>query len=216
MFFISKRNKDLFNNIIEYLIISQTVFENFNKTLKHYFNKGIDSKYEFLMNDTDKNESNADNMLVKIKLSLYKKSLLPESREDILILLERVDDIVDNANLTLKYIYSHNFTIPKFLHSNIKELLKISNDSFKLVIQSIHDLLGKKKNIIELARKISNYESICDDLQLKIIKTIFSSNEIKNFFKIIIRDFVRDVGNLSDLCEDVSDLVTILNIKRLV
>lgn len=215
MLFLSNRNKKLFNNIIGFLNSADEVMKNFEKGLKHYLKNGIDAKFNELMDMTNKYESKTDDILHDITISLYKKSLLPESREDILILLNKIDDIVDEANLILKFIYTHNLKFHSLLKEDTKEMMKISIKAFELTVDCVKDLFDKRDNIISYTGKIDSYESICDSLQFKMIKNIFDS-DIKDFDKIILRDFVNDIAEISDLCEQASHMITVMNIKRVV
>ncbi|MCG8571649.1 MAG: DUF47 family protein [Spirochaetes bacterium] len=213
MFFVLKRNKILFEKIENYLKSSEIVIDNFQKSIKHFLKNGIDSEFEILMEMTNSNEGKADDLLAEIKVSLYQKSLLPESREDILIILDRVDDIVDKSNHVLQSIYSQNIEIPKFIKDDFKEIIKISIKAFLLLKSSVDQLLTKKSDKLDNSRLIDNYESACDSLQLKMIKKVFDS-DISEYCKIIVRDVIRDIGTISDLCEDADNIITVLNIKR--
>lgn len=215
MFFLFKRNKLIYEKIMQFLDLTTEIFDNFEKGIKHYIKNGLDGKFNYFMDTTNKYESSADDVLDDITIKLYKKSLLPEAREDILVLLNNVDDIADKANHILSYIYTHNILLPDFLHDDLKELLKLSVKTHELVVKAVKDLFSKRGTIIEYTRDIDNFESICDSLQFKMTKKIFDS-KVKDFEKILLRDFIDQMARVSDLCEESAHVVTLLNIKRIV
>ncbi len=215
MFFIFKKNRILYEQISEYIDFIGRVGENFEKLVKHYLKNGIDAKFEVQMEITEKEEAKADDLLALIKINLLKNSLLPESREDILILLDRVDDIIDAMNHSGQFIFSHNLKAPAFIRDDLKELVKLSIKSTEVVRELIRNLFTKQKEIFDDTEKINNFESVCDSLQLKMIKSIFDS-KIDGCGRILLRDLTREIGSITDLCENVGDIITILNIKRAV
>jgi predicted phosphate transport protein (TIGR00153 family) len=210
-----KRNKILIEKINEYLDMGDTLVDTFNQTIIHYLDKGNDSDFEIHLSKAKKIENNADQLLYSIDNFLFKKSLLPEAREDILKLLEKYDDIIDCCVHILRYLYTRNIIIPDFIKNDIKEMIRVSTQCYDQVKLGIQDLLGKRKNIVKYIRTINDYESICDDVQAKIIRNVFQA-DIDNFDKILLSDLVTIIAKLTDHCEDSADLIAIINIKRVV
>lgn len=214
MFFLNK-NKILLNKINEYFNICNDNMETFNISLTHYLNRGNDDEFEILIEKIKKIENNADSVLHSIENTLYTKSLLPESREDIFQLFEKYDDIIDCSIHILRYLHTRNVSIPDFCVKDIKEMAKFSIQCYDQVRNAIEDLLGKRKNIIGYIRTINDYESICDDIQSRLIKKVFD-NDIEKFNKIILSELIDLLSKLTDHCEDAADLINLINIKRVV
>lgn len=210
-----KRNRILLEKINEYLEMGDTLVDTFNQTILYYIDKGNDSEFEVRLGKTKKIENNADQLLYSIDNFLFKKSLLPEAREDILKLLETYDDVIDCCVHILRYLYTRNIHIHKFIKNDIKEMVRVSIQCYDNVKLGILDLLGKRKNIIKHIRTIDDYESICDDVQAKIIKNVFEA-DIDKFDKILLSEVVTIIAKLTDYCEDCSDLIAIINVKRVV
>ncbi len=210
-----KRNKILLKQINEYLDMGDDLVNTFNQTIGHYLDKGNDSDFEIHMGKTKKIENNADILLHNIESFLFKKSLLPEAREDILKLLDKYDDIIDCCVHILQYLHTRNIIIPDFIKDDVKEMLRVSTQCYDQVKLGIQDLLGKRKDIIKYIRTINDYESICDQVQGKIIKNVFQA-DIDKYDKILLSDVVTIIADLTDHCEDSADLIAIINIKRVV
>ena len=210
-----KRNRILLEKINEYLDMGDNLMNTFNQTVLHYLEKGNDSDFEIQLGKTKKIEHNADQLLYDIDNFLFQKSLLPEAREDILNLLENYDDIIDCCVHILRYLYTRSIVIPDFIKSDIKEMIRVSIQCYDLVKLGIINLLGKRDEVMNYVRTIEDYESICDDVQAKIIKNVFDAG-IDKFDKIILSELVTIIAKLTDHCEDSSDLLAIINIKRVV
>lgn len=215
MFFFFKNNRLLFERITDYLETADQVMERFDETIHHWMKHDIDARFLTLMESTARSESEADDIHLDLKKLLYLKSLLPESREDVLVLTDKTDDVIDAANHTLQYIYSHNIHFPKFLKDDMKELLRITLEAYRLLRETILDLFQKRVKIQENCRLIGNNEHLADKLKLKMTKEIFDS-DLSGFDKILLRDGVRSIDSLCDYCEAAANLITLLNIKRLV
>ncbi len=214
MFFL-RRNKILLEKIHDYFEVCNDGMSVFNKALHHFVQAGNDSDFEAQIARSLELESAADAILHKIEKSLYRKSLLPESREDLMSLLERYDDIIDCTNHILRYLNTRNISVPGIIKDDIREMVKMSLLCYDQVRCAVEDLLGKRKNVMTFVRTINDYEARCDDLQAAIIKKIFL-NDIDKCDKIILTDLINIITKLTDHCEDAADCITLINVKRVV
>ncbi len=215
MFFLYKQNRILYGKIIDFLEIEQETVDVFQKSLKKFIKDANSAKFLVNMESVHKLENRADALLKEIRELFYKKSLLPESREDILVLLECVDDITDTANHIMHDIYSQNIVFPEKIEDQLKEMLSTTEQTNVQLIGLIKDLFYRRKTVSDFFEQIKTLEHVCDTLQTGIIKTIFDS-KIDKFDKILLRDVIKTIGSLSDLCESAGDKGIILYIKRFV
>lgn len=213
--FLFRKNKKLIEDINDYLQVSESGMESFDEAIQYYFEHGIDPEFEFRMEKLKKIESNADGILHNIERSLYEKSLLPESREDIMVLFEKLDDIIDCSIHILRYIYTRDISFPEIVVSDVKESVRVSLECCAKVREAVEDLFGKRRCILDLVRTIDNYESICDGIKTRAIKKIFRS-DLDGFEKILLAEITTLISKISDHCEDSADLINICNLKRVV
>ena len=215
MFFF-KRNRLLFDKIKEYISISDEAIERFSEAIITFLKDGQNADFDLLMEKCSKLESSADSVLHGIETFLYKKSLLPESREDILLLFEKFDDIIDVTDELLRYIVNRRIIIPDFLKDDFQEMIKTSVQCYENSRDGVRDLLEKRKDLKKYIRVINEYESIVDDIESRMIRSLFSSDSVSDFDKILITDLITLAAKLSDSCENVADSISIINIKRIV
>lgn len=211
--FLSKINKKLYAKIEDYLNVAQRTLDLYGESIEYYLKNGIDNHFEIMVHKTHEVESDADDLKREIEQTLYEKSLLPDSREDIFNLIDALDNIPNKAESILRRIYTQNIELPKEQDHNVWELTKLGIETFKVVHEMVTDALHKMENTTDLARTIDSNESVGDSLEQRIIYEIFRS-DIDGASRILLRDLVLNIGNILDLSEKTSDIINIFTIKR--
>ena len=159
-------------------------------------------------------ESKADELRAELEVLLYGKSLFPESRGDILSLLEATDKIANHAESVALMLKTHNIkNIPDFCVSSILTLINYGVNITKTLIDAEEILFKNYHAALPLIGKISQIESDADDVEILLIEEIFKS-EIDPFKKIIITKWVSILSSICDKAEDASDLIRIIVAKR--
>jgi predicted phosphate transport protein (TIGR00153 family) len=158
-------------------------------------------------------ESKADDIRYEIETMMYAKALIPESRGDILGLLEAIDQIPGLFELILNMIQTQRLSIPDFLVVDFKELIRVSLECCDLLIKEVGTLFRKSEDIRSLVSTIDNNESYCDHIERGIITKIFDS-DIDPFLKIQLKEMIIQIGEISDQADRVSRRIYIVSIKR--
>jgi predicted phosphate transport protein (TIGR00153 family) len=211
--FLFKKEQHIESLIYDYLTNLRTAQENFVKAIDVYFEKGLCEDFDFLIEQTHKVESKADDIRHEIETMMYAKALIPESRGDILGLLEAVDQIPSLFELILYMIQTQRLVIPEFLVLDIKELVRVSLECCDLLIKQVEGLFRKSEDIRSLVLTIDSNESHCDHIERRIITKIFDS-DMESFQKIQLKEMVIQLGEISDQADRVSRRVHIISVKR--
>ena len=211
--FISKRNHRVSEKISSYLKIVGEAMNCFCEGMSYYFEHGRDEHFERLVIEIHQKESEADNICADVEVEMYEKSLLPESREDILILLERLEMLPNQAEDILRMLKIQQIDLPKFTFANLQELIKLSNDAYDLVVRGVNDALGKALETQEVVRLLDNIESLGDSLEQKLISDIFAS-DLLLAEKMHYRDMIIAIASLCDHAEEIGKFLTIFTVKR--
>jgi predicted phosphate transport protein (TIGR00153 family) len=169
--------------------------------------------FGFLSDETHRFESQADDVREQIKTLMYSKILLPESRGDILRLLDGIDHIPRYMEITLNMIKTQMLVIPDFLVADIRELLGASLEACELMSQQVEDLFKRNGQIKELVSIIDEKESQCDKIERRLISTIFES-DLDGFQKLQLKELVIYLGEISDHVDVISKQINIMNLKR--
>lgn len=211
--FLFKKEQQVQQLIYQYLDNLKMAQDNFLKAMNVYFQKGCCKDFDFLIEQTHKVESKADDTRYEIETVMYAKALIPESRGDILGLLEAVDRIPGLFELILYMIQTQRLRTPDFLVLDIKELIRVSLKCCDLLIKEVEALFKKSGDIRSLVSDIDNNESLCDHIERRIITRIFDS-DVDSFQKLQLKEMVIQLGEISDQADRVSRRVYIISTKR--
>ncbi len=211
--FLFKKEQQVEQLIYQYLDNLKMAQDNFLKAMNVYFEKGFCEDFDFLIEETHKVESKADDTRYEIETMMYAKALIPESRGDILGLLEAIDQIPGLFELILYMIQTQRLSTPDFLVPDMKELIRVSLECCDLLIKEVEALFRKSGDIRSLVSTIDNNESHCDHIERRIITRIFDS-DLEPFQKLQLKDMVIQLGEISDQTDRVSRRVHIISTKR--
>ena len=202
----------LIDSYLENLRMNQ---ESFVEALNICLEESCNGDFDFMTQQTHKYESKADDIREEIRNLMYSKALLPESRGDITRLLEAIDVIPGIFELLLYMIKTEKIKIPDFIVAEVKELVSVSLASCDLMIQQIEALFKRNRGVRSLMATIDYNESHCDHIERRIIANIFDS-DLEPFQKILLKEWVVTLGDISDQTDQVSKRVNVISMKRTV
>ena len=211
--FLFKKELQLENLIYSYLENLGMIQEHFVKAMIVCLKDGICGDFSFLIDQTHKFESKADDIRDEINELMYSRALIPESREDVMALLERVDEIPRSLEHILSVILTEKIDFPEFMVLDIQELIRISMESCDMMAKQIDAMIKKKEGVRALMSTIGQNESHCDHIEQRIITKLFTSN-LDSFLKLQLKRIVIVMGEISDQADRVSKRVNIMTLKR--
>ena len=202
--FLFKKERELESLIYSYLENLGKIQNHFGKAMKICLKDGICDDFYFLIDQAHKYEVNE---------LMYSRALIPESREDIMALIERVDEIPRSFEQILNMIRTQKLSFPEFLILDIQELIRVSLESCDLMVKQIDVMIKKKVGVRSLMSTIDQNESHCDHIERRIITRLFES-ELEPYIKLELKEMVIVLGEISDQTERVSKRVNIMTMKR--
>ena len=211
---IFKKQHQVQNLVMKYLLDIRMAQQNFVLALESCLaaDQACDD-FSFLYDETHRFESQADDVREEIKTLMYDKVLLPESRGDIMRLLDGIDHILRFMEIVLNMIKTQKLTIPEFLVADIKALVTASLEACELMEKQVEDLFKRKGRIKELLTIIDEKESQCDKIERRLISAIFDS-DLDGFEKLQLKELVLYLGDISDQVDTVSKQINIISLKR--
>jgi hypothetical protein len=208
-----KKQRQIESLIYSYLDNLRMAEKRFSEALGLCLAHSTEGNFTFLTEQTHKFESKADDIREEISALMYGKALLPESRGDIMRLLEELDVIPRILETVLYMIKTQKLSIPDFIVPEIEKLVSVSLASFDLMLKQVENLLKKRQDIRVLVATIDYNESECDHIQRRMITKIFDS-DLEPFLKIQLKELVSCIGEISDQADRVSKRVNIISMKR--
>ncbi|HNR33198.1 MAG TPA: DUF47 family protein, partial [Candidatus Hydrogenedentes bacterium] len=149
-----------------------------------------------------------------IETMMYAKALFPESRGDVLGLLETLDTVPNQAELAVRSIVNQYIAIPEPLHPQLSELVNLCSRCVDATMEAVAKLFEDFTNAAALLGKIDEIESRADAIEAQLTQRIFASGDIKDLDKLLLRDLVRDISGICDMAESVADRIRIIVVKR--
>jgi predicted phosphate transport protein (TIGR00153 family) len=211
--FLFKKENLLDTLILQYLENLTRTQEHFVKAMDTCLDEGICGQFSFLIDQTHKFESKADEIREEVNLLMYSRALIPESREDIMNLLEHMDVIPRIFELILHLIRTQKLKIPPFIEAETKDLIRISVESCDLMIRQVELMLKKKEGIRALLATIDHNESHCDHIERSLMIKVFDS-DLETCAKLQLKELIIAMGEISDQADRVSKRVNIMTLKR--
>lgn len=211
--FFFRKQRQIESLIYSYLDNLRMTQQRFSEALGLSLDHDTDGTFTFLTEQTHKFESKADDIRDEITTLMYSKALLPESRGDIMTLLEAVDVVPRVFERVLYMIKTQKLSIPDFIVPDMEKLVSVSLASFELMLKQVENLFKRQQEIRTLVATIDFNESECDHLQRRIITTVFDS-DLNDFLKIQLKELIFCIGEISDQADRVSKRVNIISMKR--
>ena len=210
----SNKAKELEANIDSYLDRVSKSSLIFFEGIKAYLDGNID-RFEKKYQDITSVETEADNVRRDIKHKLYTYMLIPESRGDVLGLIETMDRIVDVAEKITESFSIEKPEIPDYLKKDYLDLAELSQKSVEEVVKGARAFFKEINMVNDYVNKVHFYEHEADDVEEQLKRKIFNNDKIEPFSKKVhLRYFAEKIALVSDVAEDVAERLSIYSIKR--
>jgi len=158
-------------------------------------------------------ETDADNLRRSIETQLYSRTLIPESRGDVLGLLENLDNIINLFEGALWQFSIEKPIIDKIFHKDFGVLTDMSIKTVESVTLASRAFFRDIDQVSDHNIKVRYYESEADKVSTRLKRAIFDS-DLDLAHKAQLRNFVEHIDNPANWAEDVADRLSIYAIKR--
>ncbi len=157
-------------------------------------------------------EKKGDTILHEVNVELNHAFITSIDHEDILMLAEKMDDVVDALEEVSTYFYMYRLTDIDEYMLEFRKNIGICTDELFVSIE----LLVKKqlKNIREHTINVKSSEEICDTMERKAIRNLFK--KYSDPVKIIqYKDLYEMLESSVDACQGVAKALDIIVMKNL-
>lgn len=209
-----RKTKEMESKIDDYLDLVIRGGLLFKEGLKYYLSDEMDAFDERLAS-IDSLESEADELRREIENRLYTQTLIPESRGDVLGIIENTDAVLNVAAETLMMFSVECPQFPTDLHQVIRDLGDASVSCIEELITTIRSYFRDVERVRDGTNRVLFFEKEVDTIADRIKRKIFHEDAIDHLsLKMHLRDCIEDIENISDTAEEVSDRLSIAAIKR--
>ena len=160
-------------------------------------------------------EHRLDVLRREIEEEIYGRRLLPDTRGDILVLLESMDKIPNRIQSLTREIALQKIQVPEQLHASLMKLAERDVKIVHVLTRAARAFLDKPDEVKQDAKDLSYYEHEGDLIEQEAVAIIFDDQELELAHKLQLHRLIDDLGSICDIAEDVGDRLVIAALKRL-
>jgi len=204
VFFGGKKEQQVTEKIRRHIEILHTAAECFKKALEER-----DKEQLYCVPDL---EREADSIRREIVSAIYEGAFLPYLRSNICRFVEIVEEAFDRLEDAASVLENVGLSLDKEIE---EDCITIADKNLKMseMLLIAFDTLFGKDDLREKTLAIRIYEKQVDEIKVDLIKKM-SETEVKNFWHgKMLSDFVSFLTRISDVIEDASDYLHIINIS---
>ncbi|MCK5353290.1 DUF47 family protein [bacterium] len=210
---ILKRKIGIENQIDEFLDLVSESGLIFQAAIAAYLKRDTDAFLKKI-EQISKAEHRGDSLTRTLEERLYLQTLIPDSRGDVLELLESMDSLLDQFKGGLWQFEIERPEIWPEFHDDFNELVGYVVESVEAVVLSARAFFKNIAAVADHMHKVSYWETESDKVASNLQRAIFKREDMRMSHRLQIRDFVRRIDNIADESEDVADRLAIYVIKR--
>ena len=171
------------------------------------------AQFEERLSQIRENEKKADDLRVAIERYLYERTLIPENRGDVLVILENTDEVVDNIKDTLMQFSIEMPAIPPELNDLWMQTTRASVAAVEQLVMAVRSFFSDIAAVNNYIHKVYFFEREADHLGEKLRRQVFAL-PIELAQKSQLRYFAIHIEKISDSAQAVCDRLAIYTIKR--
>lgn len=210
---IFRRTSELEGEIDEFMDnLAQSALA-FRRAVQIFLADGRSTEFDEKLSQVNDLESRSDDLRRSVERKLYAQTLIPESRGDVLGLLENLDSVLNRFEGTLWGFSIENPDIPDDYRSDYSALAEQVTAAVESLVLASRAFFRNVEMVGDHMHKVIFYEKEADKVSTKLKRRIFDS-DIDLARKWHLRHFVEMIDNIADRAEDVADRLAIYAIKR--
>lgn len=185
------------------------------------FRKGVraflEGKYpcfEKALADISDIEHRGDALKRSIIEHLHTKTLIPESRGDVLELLESMDSLLDRFKGALWRFEIERPGIDSAFTGDFSDLADGVVEAVEAMVSSCRAFFTDTAHVRDHLHKVSFWETECDQISVRLRTALFRKEGMRLSHRMHLSDLVRHMEKISDRAEDAADRMSVYVIKR--
>ncbi|HUT37315.1 MAG TPA: DUF47 family protein [Planctomycetota bacterium] len=185
----------------------------FEDGLSAYLASGADEQLREKAEQISELKSKAGDLRRDAEQSLYSEMLLPDSRGDVLSLLDELGTLLDIMKRQLVDTTIEQPAVPEAVREDFQRLVAAVAKSVEFTAQASRAFFRNFLAVRDHIHKIGYYESEADGVALRLKRAVFAS-DLPLAQKAHVVAMVKAVDQLADEAKDVGERLSIYAIKR--
>ena len=159
-------------------------------------------------------EKKLDELGRQIQMTLLRESLMPNSRDDLLWFLTKLDKVPSSFKHSLGDILLEKPEIPEELHSSMKNMLIHTHLAVQALAHATDSLFSDLRSVRQHVEEVSRQESEVDKIEYQMLQMVFENKNYDLAMQYQLKGILKQIGRVTNLAEDVADAVLILATKH--
>ncbi len=200
--------------VFEYLDHITSSQQHFKILWERYLKgEGESDKFKDKLKKLHDIETSADKLQRSVELYLYEKTLIPELRGDVALLLELLDQLLSLHKTIGYHLDVEKPYFPDFTHEHFEEIFKNLDETVNLLILCVKSFFTDMERIREYHKKIRVYETETNQACSRLRVAIFES-DMPLVEKIHTRFYIDRLDTIANSAENIADRISIFMLKR--
>lgn len=197
-----------FESIESLMGFACTASEYLNETLESFDPETLDEKLETMHGI----EHSADMQKHELIAKLVAEFITPIEREDILLMLQKIDDVTDSIEEVLRKAYMFNIASIRPDAIEFANIINQCCQATRLALTEFHDF-RKSKHIRDYIIKVNELEEAGDRLHRDSIHRLYCAEQ--NPVAVLTwTEMYECLERCCDACEDVSEVIETVMMKN--
>lgn len=184
------------------------------RAIEAYLKEDLDGFRLFFERINDA-EHRLDGLRRDIEEQIYARALLPDTRGDILALLESIDKIPNRIQSLTREMTLQKVRVPQTLHESLLRLADRGVEIVQVLVGTARAFLDRPHEVKKSAKLLSFHEHEGDLIEHHAVAIAFDDPDLELAHKVQLRRLIDDLGSICDMAEDVGDRLMIAALKRL-
>ena len=185
----------------------------YRTAISAYLRDGATVEFENMVRQLDDFESRDDALRRSIEAQLYQQTLIPESRGDVLGLLETLDQVHGLMEGGLYALSIEKPVIPEQFASKFQDLADACVHCVEHLVLAARAFFTNIDGVADHLQKVMQFEKEADRVGTILKRAIFDS-DFDLARKMHLKSFAEHIDDVADGAENVADRLGIYAIKR--
>ena len=210
-----KKTKQLEEKTHRFLMNIDICGDLFLQAFQLYLKSGDTIRFKTLQKEIDYLERENDSLRREVENQLYSQMLLPDMRSDILALIEGCDKIINKYQTDITLLSIECPGIPTALKKEISDLIKTNISCVHQLIEGLNAVLGGRKGS-DFIQEVYHLEHRADLQAIALKEKVFQKMRLPLARQLQLREFIYGIEKISDMAEDMADMLSVFGVKHAV
>ena len=210
-----QKTRELERKIADFLTNITQAGVLFGAAIQEYLENGVKESFSTKRAQVSLLESSNDTLRRDVENQLYSHMILPDMRSDIMKIIEGCDAIINKYESDLILMSVEKPKVPKELTAQLIEMIRLNLDCVNALIDGVRAFFSATQ-AGDHVQYVLFLEHQIDDLALELKRLVFDNKNLPLARQLQLKEFIYSIEKISDMAEDVADVLTVILAKHAV